>query len=154
MNKFFRSFAVAALSCLLIACTQSHSALNRAENSALPENIGLFGYSPVSYFEKNLAEKGNPAHSYSYKGRLYYFASQDQVNAFKAGPKQYLPRFGEYCPYSLSLGRKVGIDPTNFKVRNGELLLFHNQVELSTVNDVAMDEMYELANKEFKLLEF
>lgn len=137
-----------------LGCAQSPDLLNQSRDPSLPDNIGIQGYSPVSYFEHNRAELGNSEYSVQYKKRLYYFTSASQVETFKKQPKKYIPRYGEYCPYNLALGRYVSIDPANFKIHNGKLLLFHNSVELSTVDLPSQTSMLEKADKEFILLNF
>ena len=128
--------------------------LHRSPNSSLPENIGLQGYSPVSYFTDGRAEQGVPQHNFVYQGRIYYFTSEEQIEIFKNNPTKYMPRYGEYCPYSLSLGRRVAIDPTNFKIQEGQLLLFHNDVELSTIDIPLQSPLYQEADRQFELIRF
>mgnify|MGYP000356730748 CR=1 FL=1 len=154
MTRSVRSLWILVITLVVMACASSQAPLHQTAGSSLPKNIGLHGYSPISYFEKNQAELGDMQFSYSYKGKMYYFASAGQVETFKADPMQYIPRYGEYCPYSLALGRRVGIDPTNFKIHDGQLLLFHNKIELSTVDVDAQANIYEKADKEFLLLTF
>ena len=91
----------------------------------LPYNLAIQGYSPVSYFEKDKVAMGLPQFSTKYKGKLYWLTSADQA--------QYLPKFEAFCPYALALGRKVAIDPTNFKIVAGQLLLFHRSNELDSL---------------------
>ncbi len=88
------------------------------------------GYSPVSYFTKNLAEKGSQQFRVEHKGKTYYLASARQVETFEQDPEKYLPLFSGFCPYSLTLGRQVAIDPTNFKIVGDALLLFHKSEEM------------------------
>ena len=88
-------------------------------------NLAIQGYSPVSYFENNKAEMGSPEFSVEYQEKVYWFTSADQVEIFKANPTQYLPISDAFCAYSLTLGRTVPIDPTNYKIVAGQLLLFH-----------------------------
>ena len=137
---------------LLLACGTSSSLLHSSGDSSLPDNIGIHGYSPVSYFEHNRAERGNPDYTTTYKNRLFYFTSAEQIATFRKNPEKYLPKYGEYCPYSLALGRRVAIDPTNFKIHDGELLLFHNSVELSTVNVPAQSDIYSKADEQYHIL--
>jgi len=118
------------------------------------DGVGIFGYSPVSYFEKNAAELGDASHSYVHEEQIYHFTSDEQIKLFKQDPKKYLPRYGRYCPYSLALGRRVAIDPTNFKIHNDQLLLFHSSVELSTINPSTQQNILEKADHQFKLLSF
>ncbi len=87
--------------------------------------IALEGYSPVSYFTENRAERGSPDFKVVHDNKVYFFTSAEQVAMFEKEPTRYLPRFGQLCPYSLSLGKKLPIDPTNFKVVGDTLLLFH-----------------------------
>ena len=94
-------------------------------NVELPHSLALQGYSPVSYFEKDKAAMGLPQLSTKYKGKLYWSTSADQA--------QYLPIFEAFYPYALALGRKVAIDPTNFKIVAGQLLLFHRSNELDSL---------------------
>ncbi len=99
------------------------------------QNPAIQGYSPVSYFTKHIAEHGSADHQYQYKDKLYYFTSQEQIKLFAAQPEKYLPRYGAYCPYSLTLGRHVAIDPTNFKIVGGSLLLFHRSDEMDALQE-------------------
>ena len=138
----------------LAACGTSPRHLHDSADASLPENIGLQGYSPVSYFALNRAERGDPAYSAEYNTRVFYFTSADQKTQFLKDPARYMPRFGEYCPYSLALGRRVAIDPTNFKIVDEQLLLFHDSVELSTVDVPQQREIFEEADRQFKLLTF
>ena len=90
-----------------------------------PDNLAIQGYSPVSYFEKNKAEMGSAEFNVLYQGKTYWFTSADQVRTFNINPTQYLPISDAFCAYSLTLGHTVPIDPTNFKIVAGQLLLFH-----------------------------
>ncbi|MEE8288634.1 MAG: hypothetical protein V3R25_04375 [Nitrosomonadaceae bacterium] len=94
-------------------------------NVELPHSPAIQGYSPVFYFEKDKVAMGLPQFSTKYKGKLYWLTSADQA--------QYLPKFEAFCPYALALGRKVAIDPTNFKIVAGQLLLFHRSNELDSL---------------------
>lgn len=38
--------------------------------------------------------------------------------------------FPNHCPYHLTLGRAVAIDPTNYKILDGQLLIFHKSEEM------------------------
>jgi YHS domain-containing protein len=118
----------------------------------------LDGYSPVSYFTVNMAEKGSEEFPVSHKGRVYYLTSAKQVELFNKTPDKYSPKF-DVCPYSLTLGKVLPLDPMNFKVFGNSLLLFHKSDagdgraawENSDLND---DELIKLANKQFNLLKF
>lgn len=102
---------------------------------SVPESVAIEGYSPVSYFERGMPERGRPEFSAEHDGKTYWFVSADQVEVFNADPGHYVPAFNAFCPYSLALGRKVAIDPTRFKIIGDQLLLFHNSNELDALKE-------------------
>lgn len=139
------------LLCLTFLSLLSFAGLTSAQELAIQ------GYSPVSYFSKGIAEKGNEAFSAEYKGSVYYLSSQAQKDLFVANPEQYTPRFGEYCPFSLQTGMRKAIDPTSFKIVGETLLLFHYSDELDAKSewDKGNDSsQIEKATGEFVLIRF
>ncbi|MDZ7826878.1 MAG: hypothetical protein U5R48_13765 [Gammaproteobacteria bacterium] len=68
---------------------------------------------------------GAAAFAVRYDERTWWLTSAEQVRLFKEDPQAYAPRYAEYCPYSVALGRPLPIDPTNFTIVGGQLLLFH-----------------------------
>ena len=72
---------------------------------ASAQQVGIEGYSPVSYFTKGVAEKGNPEFAATYEEKTYYLTSQEQLDKFNADPKHFVPRFGAFCAFSLKEGR-------------------------------------------------
>ena len=96
--------------------------------------------------------------SVEYEGKLYWFASADQVETFNTNPTRYLPIFDAFCPYSLTLGRQVPIDPTNFKIIADQLLLFHLSDESNGLEEWNRSNNEEIslrhARGAFLLLEF
>jgi hypothetical protein len=91
------------------------------------------GYSPVSYFTVGRPEKGSPRYTSTHEGKVYWLTSAEQVQRFEADPDTYAPVFPDHCPYSLSLGRAVAIDPRNFLIMGDNLLLFHDSAEMDTI---------------------
>ena len=153
MQKIFSWILIITASFAILACSSSSYRLNNNRlDSSLPKNIGIQGYSPISYFEANSAQRGIADYNYTYKNKIYYFTSEQQIETFKENPKKYLPKYGQYCPYSLALGRRVGIDPTNFRVHNDELLLFHDDVELSTIDIPSQNNMIDKADEQSQIL--
>ncbi len=116
------------------------------------------GYSPVSYFTENIAERGSSDYQHQYKGAVYYFTSNEQLEMFKVQPEKYVPHFGAFCPYSLTLGRQQSIDPTNFKIVGGFLLLFHRTEEKDTFKLWNLEEdekdLLKKAEEQFTLIRF
>ncbi|MBX9787820.1 MAG: hypothetical protein K2Y37_02800 [Pirellulales bacterium] len=88
------------------------------------------GYSPVSYFEKNVAEKGLPEFRAEHAGKAYLFSSSAQVATFQGNPGKYVPMFGDSCAFGHSIEKEFPIDPTSFKIVDGQLLLFLKNAEV------------------------
>ncbi len=99
---------------------------NNIDNS----NIALQGYSPVSYLDLSLAQKGNKNFKSDYKKVVYYFTSADQKAAFDKNPDKYVPQYGGYCAFGCYAGAKFRVDPNKFLVKDGKYYLFLNNVEL------------------------
>ena len=97
-------------------------------DSAVPvvnaaEGIGLKGYDPVAYFINGAPTKGSEQYSFARKGITYRFASAGNLEKFKADPEKYLPQYGGYCAYAMSLDRIADIDPSRWAIVNGKLYL-------------------------------
>lgn len=150
MNKINRANG----SYILLLIVMLFSTALMAENTKLANQ----GYSLVSYFENGIAEMGITKYSANFEDKTYWFTSKQQLDTFNADPHSYLPLFGEMCPYSLALGRKVAIDPTNFKIIGGQLLLFHRSDELDALKEWnQLDNDIDLlgrAESKFELLRF
>ena len=124
---------------------------------SMAQEVEIEGYSPVSYFTKGIAEKGSPRFSSKYRGKTYHFTSQEQIDMFSADPEHFVPRFGAYCAYSLSLGMTQPIDPTRFKIVGDLLLLFHYSEgkDARAAWEKGDDqEQYDRATSGFTLLRF
>ncbi|WP_040281085.1 YHS domain-containing (seleno)protein [Psychroserpens damuponensis] len=99
---------------------------NNIDNS----NIALQGYSPVSYLDLGLAQKGNKNFKSDYKKVVYYFTSAEQKATFDKNPDKYLPQYGGFCAFGCYAGAKFRVDPNKFIVENGKYYLYLNNVEL------------------------
>ena len=87
------------------------------------QGIGLKGYDPVAYFISGAPIKGSEQYSFARKGVAYRFASAKNLEKFKADPEKYLPQYGGYCAYAMSLDRIADIDPSRWAIVNGKLYL-------------------------------
>ncbi len=121
-----------------------------------PPSIG--GYSPVSYFTENKAERGSKDFAVEHDGRVYYLTSNEQIELFNANPEKYRPRHPS-CPYSLAYGMVLPLDPTNFKVIGDSLLLFHRSEEKDALlewnsSELSEEELLRRADANLFLVEF
>lgn len=149
-------YVIAILSfSLTLAVTASAVADDRSSPVAGPS---IDGYSPVSYFTKNKAERGSAEFSAEHDGKTYYLTSQEQAALFKQDPDKYRPRYPS-CPYSLAYGGVLPIDPTSFKIVGGHLLLFHHSEEQDSLlkwnnSELSEEELLRRADANLFLIEF
>ena len=130
------------------ACAQNNKANHNADDS----KIALNGYSPVSYIDLNLAQKGAKAYKSEYGGLKYYFKDAKQKAAFDATPTKYLPEFGGWCATGIAVGSKFRTDPNKFLVKDGKLYLFLYDLEVDALQLWLQDEqgMAKKAKKNWK----
>jgi YHS domain-containing protein len=116
---------IGVLFCLIVVASSSAVAgpdsLVPAVNAS--DGIGLKGYDPVAYFVNGQPTKGAEQYSFTWTGTTYRFASEENLNRFKADPQKYLPQYGGYCAYAMSLNRIADIDPSRWAVVDGKLYL-------------------------------
>ena len=92
--------------------------------------IALRGYSPVSYFESGKPEMGNKNYKSEYDGAIYYFTSAAQKQTFDKNPDKYTPAYGGWCAFGVAVGGLFRIDPEKYKIVDGKLLIFLNDIEV------------------------
>lgn len=91
------------------------------------------GYDVTEYFNDNPLA-GNNAYTLNHDGVKYKFASQENLSKFKANPTQFIPQYGGYCAYAIAdKGKKVGVNPETFEIRDGKLYLFYNKWGTNTL---------------------
>ncbi|WP_299170825.1 YHS domain-containing (seleno)protein [uncultured Allomuricauda sp.] len=120
------------LSIVMVALTfaTNLSAQDKMANNIDNSNIALAGYSPVSYLDLGLAQRGNKAYKSEHKKVVYYFTSEEQKATFDKNPSKYLPQYGGFCAFGTYAGAKFRVDPTKFIVKDGKYYLYLNNVEL------------------------
>jgi hypothetical protein len=91
------------------------------------DGLALRGYDPVAYFDADKPVKGLPAHSFTYQGSKFLFASAANRATFVAAPAKYAPQFGGFCALGTANGYKVKTEPDAFKVVDGKLYLNYNR---------------------------
>ncbi|TMM59104.1 hypothetical protein FEE95_06630 [Maribacter algarum] len=106
------------------------SAQDNKANNIDNSNIALEGYSPVSYLDLGLAQRGNKAYKSEHQKMAYYFTSAEQKATFDKNPDKYLPQYGGFCAFGIYAGAKFRVDPNKFIVQDGKYYLFLNNVEL------------------------
>jgi len=125
-----RFIAVQALVLSTISATSLVDAAERESRAYLHSynlpgsGVAIEGYCPVAYFAANKAVRGKPEHASTFNDVTYYFVNADAKNAFDKDPERYIPAYGGWCAFGMSVQDKFPIDPYNFKIINGKLNLF------------------------------
>lgn len=113
--------------------TASTSSINVSEAAVI-----LHGYDAVAYFSKSAAVKGASKFSTRHGGATYHFSTAKNLAAFKANPAKFVPQYGGFCAMGAALGKKLDVDPTQFKVVDGKLYLNVNaEVFVAWSKDIA-----------------
>jgi YHS domain-containing protein len=95
--------------------------------------VALEGYCPVSYFVANKAVPGKPEFASTYNGVTYYFAADEGKRAFDRNPEKYIPAYGGWCAFGMAIEDKFPVDPTNFKIVGGRLMVFLRNANLDAL---------------------
>ena len=106
----------------------------------MKNEVALEGFDPTSYFEGTPVE-GSPKIKFQYKGVVYQFATQANLNKFKSGPDKFEPAYGGWCAYAMGkTGEKVKVDPETYLLLDGKLYLFYNFWGNNTLVDWKKDQ--------------
>ena len=93
----------------------------------MPGGAGASGYDVVAYFTESRPVKGDLAISVSHDGAKWYFASEDNRQAFLANPAKHAPQYGGYCAFAVSQGYTASTDPEAWTVHDGKLYLNYSK---------------------------
>ena len=150
-----RTIRKMTLVAILMVFTTLSFAQDKKANNIDDSKIGLQGYSPVSYLDLGLAQRGLKQHKAVYKDIAYYFTSAEQKNKFTKNPERYMPQYGGFCAFGVYAGAKFRVDPTKFVVGDNKYYLFLNDVEVDAKQlwlDGDKSMLISTANKNWKSL--
>ncbi|NBC95714.1 MAG: hypothetical protein GVY27_05090 [Deinococcus-Thermus bacterium] len=108
------------LASLALALGLAVPAVPGMAGTQLPVAIG--GYDAVSYHE-DAPTPGAARFSHFWNGAVWYFASEENRDAFAASPAAFAPAYDGYCAFAAAKGYKAPGDPTVWRVVEGTLYL-------------------------------
>jgi YHS domain-containing protein len=131
MTRFQCLASIPLLLVIALFAARPGSALAASEKTPVAAvntagGTGVKGYDPVAYFTLGQPTPGVEQYTYQWKGATYRFASADNQQLFKADPGKYLPQYGGYCAYAMSINRIADIDPSRWAIVDGKLYLNNN----------------------------
>jgi YHS domain-containing protein len=74
------------------------------------KGVILYGYDAVAFFKQRKPVKGNSGIESTYQGATYLFASTADKADFDKDPAKYVPQYGGFCAYGVSLGQLLDIE--------------------------------------------
>ena len=116
MNKYL---TITAALLLVSASAVAANLLNTPRAS----DVAVGGFDTVAFFTESRAVNGSPFIRSEHEGATYLFASEENKALFDHAPEKYVPQFGGYCAYGVSLGALFPVDVSTWQVRDGKLYL-------------------------------
>lgn len=110
IGRFFATLAAAAAFAI--------ASLPASAGNQLAVAIG--GYDTVSY-HKDGPVPGEARINHFWNGAIWYFASEENRNAFAADPERYAPAYDGYCSWAASQSYKAPGDPNVWQIVDGTL---------------------------------
>ena len=129
--KIFRNLA-AALAVMAVVFTAGAASAGPETNISAGltfkgPGLAVHGYDVVAYFTRNTPTFGRAKYSAVHKHARYRFATKENLDAFTANPEAYVPQFGGYCAFGVSVGAKFDGNPRRWKIVGGKLYLNLNE---------------------------
>ena len=112
------AIAVAAVTVAVAAVARSPIAPVNTDHG-----LAIKGYDPVAYFTVGKPTPGLAQFSATYEGAVYRFTSAANRDTFRAAPDKFLPQYGGYCAYAISLNLIADIEPDEWAIVNNKLYL-------------------------------
>lgn len=112
IKKLFSIMLLAALSFSVFAANEHAVSIT-----------GVQGYDLISYHTGKRPIRGNGHYVSVYNGVTYMFSSEENKKAFDRQPEKYLPAYGGYCAFGVSVGKKFVGDPEVWRIVDGKLYL-------------------------------
>ena len=122
-----------------VGAAAAEDELNVSEGATLSgPGLAVHGYDVVAFFTEAKPVFGTDAHAFAHNGGTYRFASQANLDAFKANPSKYEPAYGGFCAYGAALGKKFDGDPRFWKIVDGKLYLnLNGNIQAEWSKDIA-----------------
>ncbi|MEM7248587.1 MAG: YHS domain-containing (seleno)protein [Acidobacteriota bacterium] len=145
-----RLLPLIALTSALAAPALAADELNVSRGMTAAEApLAIHGYDPVAYFTAGVPMAGSAKHVSVHRGAAYRFVSEAHRLRFEKDPNRYLPRYGGFCAFGVSVGKKFDGDPRVWEIVDGRLYFNLNpDIKTTWVKDIPGN--VRKANREWK----
>ncbi|MGI9475499.1 MAG: YHS domain-containing (seleno)protein [Hyphomicrobiaceae bacterium] len=89
--------------------------------------LAVRGFDVVAYHTVGKPTQGSAKFAAKFGAATYRFSSKANLQAFKANPSKYVPAYGGFCAYGVSVNAKFDGDPQLWKLVGGRLYLNLNR---------------------------
>jgi YHS domain-containing protein len=120
LRPFRQILVICLLSFLIVGAAFARSPIPAVNTE---DGLAIKGYDPVAYFDSGEPTRGSPQFATVYKGAQYRFTSAEHRARFVAAPEKFVPQYGGYCAYAISLNWIADIDPEEWAIVNNKLYL-------------------------------
>ena len=114
-----------------------------APSAAVADNlssstVGAGGYDLVSYRTGEKPLRGNGNHLVEHDGTTFLFINDANKKKFESNPAKFLPAYGGFCAFGVSVGKKFVGDPDVWEIVDGQLYVnLDNKIKGLWIEDVA-----------------
>ena len=99
--------------------------------------LAIHGYDAVAYFTDGRAVVGQAQYSATHNEAAYRFSSEANKKKFEKNPDRYVPQYGGFCAFGVSVGAKFDGAPRLFKVVDGKLYFnLNREIQKKWLEDV------------------
>lgn len=129
------NLAVVLFAFFLVGCTAPLFSGGGSEEpdgvvNTTDEGYAVEGADVVAFFSLDTdadAVMGSDSYTYQWKGAVWLFSNQSNLEAFQANPQMYAPRYGGYCAYAMARDYIAAIDPDAWTITDGKLYLNYSK---------------------------
>ncbi len=107
----------------LIAPFAVFTSLTAQADSAPFATVAVSGYDVVSYHTEKRPLRGNGHFVSEHDGVTYLFVNEQNKAHFDSNPEKYVPAYGGFCAFAVSVGKKFYTDPEVWRIVDGTLYL-------------------------------
>ncbi|MBN2738302.1 MAG: YHS domain-containing protein [Spirochaetales bacterium] len=94
------------------------------------DSLGKFalqGYDAVAFHTQGKAVKADPYIAADYNGYKFLFATEQNKAEFLKNPQKYLPAFGGYCAFGISLGVFFPVEVETWEMVDGKVMFNYSK---------------------------
>lgn len=90
-------------------------------------DLAVSGYDSVAYFQEAKPVKGSDDFTLNYKGAVWQFKNQANLDTFTLNPEKYAPQYGGYCAWAVAQDNTAKGDPKQWYIHEGKLYLNYDK---------------------------